>query len=31
VPDNVWAHRAAFTYEGGVEEAVYAPFLQPRR
>ena len=24
VPDNVWAHRADLTYEGGIDEGTYA-------
>jgi len=24
VPDNVWAHKATLTYEGGVDEGTYA-------
>lgn len=31
VPDNLWAHRAAFTYDGGVEESTLAHHLRPRR
>jgi peptide/nickel transport system substrate-binding protein len=30
VPDNVWAHRAAFTYAGGIEEGTLAQNLRPR-
>ncbi|MBU8540409.1 ABC transporter substrate-binding protein [Falsiroseomonas tokyonensis] len=30
-PDNVWAHRAAFTYAGGVEESTLAHHLAPVR
>jgi peptide/nickel transport system substrate-binding protein len=30
VPDNVWAHRATFTYAGGVEESTLAHHLRPR-
>ena len=30
VPDNVWAHRAAFTYAGGVDESTLAAHLRPR-
>ena len=24
VPDNVWAHRAGITYEGGIDEGTFA-------
>lgn len=30
VPDNVWAHRATFTYAGGLEESTLAQNLRPR-
>ncbi|MDP3415705.1 ABC transporter substrate-binding protein [Falsiroseomonas sp.] len=30
-PDNVWAHRAEFTYSGGVEESTLAHHLTPAR
>jgi peptide/nickel transport system substrate-binding protein len=30
VPDNVWAHRAAMTYAGGIEENTLAHNLRPR-
>lgn len=31
VPQNIWAHRAAFTYTGGEDENTLAQHLAPRR
>lgn len=30
VPDNVWAHKAGLTYEGGLEEATLAHRVHPK-